>query len=69
MVKARITVLVESSVLKKGDLIYKQTGDMATRSAAYSVSSTCLKHNFNVSYAEPNFFGVTLRLALTRCRQ
>jgi hypothetical protein len=69
MLKARITVLVESSVLKEGDFIHKQTGDMVTRSAVYSVSSTCLKHNFNVSYAEPNFFGVTLRLALTCCRQ
>ena len=48
MLKARITVLVESSVLKKGDLICKQTGDMMTRSAVYSVSSTHLKHNFNV---------------------
>jgi hypothetical protein len=69
MLKARITVLVGSSVLKKGDLIWKQTGDMAIRSAVYSVSSTRLKHNFNVSYAEPDFFGVTQRLALTCCRQ
>jgi len=69
MLKARITVLAESSILKKGDLIYKQDGDMATRSAVYSVSSTCLKHNFNVSYAEPNFYVVTLRLALTHCRK
>jgi hypothetical protein len=62
MLKAKITVLVERSVLKKGDLICKQTGDMATTFAVYYVPSKCLKHNFNISYTEPNFFVVTLRL-------